>query len=425
MAFLLFGAAGCPDSGKSADTGPETATPDPEPPCADGTWGALDDPSTDWDTSGDDIGDPATAIHVRVDGDDSADGSIDAPVATLEAALALSRGRSSDKVIFVGPGTYGGVSLSIAQDPGDGSTDDGLVIAGCQDEVTLEARSDDEPIVKVTEAEGVKLYDLDLDGGRRALWIWSGASVSTTRLRIAGSRGTGVVMDGQDTRVDASDLRVSDTEEDESGLAIGVGIIKASARWSGGSVSRSRTAGVFVDSDGRSGDIELVGVVISETAADADGLYGRGLQVQGAASLSMVGCEVTDSEDAAVFVFQTFSTSIEDLVVSGVTASAIPDETETSGDGVVITSEDGGDDELDPSLFSVSLLNSTIGGYIRAGVLVEDVTATLSGNSATDGVYGLASQGGTVLGGTDTVETPAEELLLNREVLDSSALTAE
>lgn len=414
----------------SSDSGVETgdtSTPAPVSPCSDGTWGALDDPTTAWDDSGASVGDPLTAIQVRVDGDDGGDGGLEAPVASLARALELSRARETDKVIFVGPGVYEGVSLSVQRDPGDGSTDDGLVIAGCRDEVELDAASADEPVLRVSEAQGVLLYDLALVGGTRALWIWTGATVSVTRVKVRRSGVVGVIMDGPDTLVLITDLDVSDTDDgdDAPGVALGAGVLGATVRWSGGTVSKSRTAGILVSGDGRSGELELRDVTVSDTAADDAGHYGRGIQIQDALSASLSACTISDSADAGLFVLQSPSLTVDGLTVSGVEASEIPDETETSGDGIVVTSDDGSGASLDPAGFTANLSGSEVSGYARAGVLLEDVTADLTGNEVSGGLYGVAAQGSAVVTGDVTPDVPPEDLRLNRVVLDADALTSE
>ena len=422
VAWLLC-STGCTGGKESGDS----ATFRAPSPCADGTWGALDDPSTDWDSADPDPMDPETAIHVRADGDDANDGSLDAPVATLDRALSLSRLRDTDKVIFVGPGTYTGVAVSLSDAPTEGGTDDGLTLAACRDEVTLEAGDDADQIVRISSATGVRLYDLTLQGGTRALWIWDGAEVSLARVHVKGSGALGVVMDGPDTVVDITHLDISDTRDEDggNGLAIGAGINKATVRWSKGTVSRSRTVGVFFDGDGRYGMLELTGVSVVETSANDDGLYGRGVQIQDAVSATLTDCEVSDAVDAGVFVLQAGSTTLDGLVVSGVATGSIPGSQDTSGDGIVVTSDDGSGESYDPSLYTTSILNSTLGGFVRAGVLVEDVSATISGNAATGGTLGLVSQGTATTSGSDTVDALGEGVQLNRASLDETRILSE
>lgn len=412
------------DSKDSVDTG----TSDPvESPCADGTWGALTDPTTDWDGSGDLVGDPETAIHVRTDGDDGDEGTLDAPVASLDVAVTLSRGRDSDKVIFVGPGTYEDVALSLSQDPGHEATDDGLVLAGCRDEVTLTAPDDDSTILRVSEAEDVRLYDLALEGGSRALWIWSGASVSMARMKVNHSGTIGVVMDGVDTVVDATKLIIGDTEDrpDHPGVAIGAGILHAQVRWSGGGVSGSRQAGIFMQGDARYGTLELQDLTVEDTTADDDGLYGRGMQVQNAVTLSMSGVTISDSADAGLYILQTQLTTLDGLEVSGVSAGEIPAESDTSGDAVVVTSDDGSGTSLDPAGYVVTMTDGTLADYARAGALLEGVTATLEGNTGVGDEW-IVSQGDADVSGTDydnfKNDTLTSPLSLNRDALDAGVV---
>jgi len=433
LLILACACAGNHDKLSPAETldSVDTQSPEPrDPPCADGTWGALTDPTTAWDTSGDPVGDPRTAIQVRVDGDDAGDGSLDAPLATLGAALALSRERDSDKVIFVGPGSYDDVALSVSHNPSADTTDDGLVIAGCRDEVTLRAPDDDTTILRVSEAQDVRLYDLGMEGGSRALWIWQGARVSMARIRVERSGTVGVVMDGVDTLVDITDSMISNTavRRGRPGVAIGVGVLRAQVRWSGGGVSGSRQAGVLLAGDGTAGALDLRDLTIDDTTADDDGLYGRGLQAQGAVSLSMSGVTISDSVDAGIYMVKTAEASLDGVEISGVSVGTIPDETDTTGDAVVFTSDDGSGDSYDPDDFVLTMTDSTLAGYERAGVLLERVTATLEGNTGLGDAW-IEDQDDALVGGSDydtfgndTLHTP---LPLNHDALDSDVVTTD
>ena len=384
---------------------------DPVSPCADGSWGAVPD--------------PVTAIQVRTDGVDGAEGSLDAPVATLDAALALARARSSDRTIFVGPGEFDGVALSMAHDPGDGSTDDGLVLQGCTDETTLNAANEDGPILQVTAAQGVTLAALDLVGGSRALWIWSGATVRASQMSIQGSGRLGILVNDQSTTVDLEDIAVADTVDDEAfpGVAFGLGIYNADVTGSRVKISGSQWAGVFLGGDGVSGSLDLDACDVSGTTEAANGEYGRAVHAQDAADLTLTGCTLSNQTDAAVFALQVQAVTLSNLTVATVGDAVIPDETETSGDGLVITSDDGSGLSVDPADFTATLKDNSIGDFDRAGMVVEGVTAEVDANTTSGGLFGKTQQGGAILTGSDTMDFTAETLLFNRVMFDVTKMT--
>src|SRR5687768_14614471 len=100
---LIAACAKAPDESDSGET--ETADPDTADrsgPCAGGGWGLITDPD---------------AVHVRSDGSDGGTGTVDAPLATLDAALEAVRA-GGPRRIAIGPGTYA-TSLSLLHDRGD------------------------------------------------------------------------------------------------------------------------------------------------------------------------------------------------------------------------------------------------------------------------------------------------------------------
>ncbi len=405
LALSLWGCEG----DKLGETGDEL----PVSPCADGSWGDLDSPTT--------------AVQVRADGDDSGDGSLDAPVASLDAALALTRARSEDRTIFVGPGTYTVSDLTLESAPAAGGSDDGLVIDACSGEVTLEAGDPDAPVIRVSGAQDVSLAHLTLSGGTRSLLVWKGAKARVSSVLVKGGVIAGVVIGGHDTLVDMTDLNIQDSEGDGDGLGgFGLGISGATVRWSRGGVSKARVAGVFIDSDARDGGVTLEDLDVSGVSADSDGAYGRGIQAQDAASLTMSGCTVSDTQDAGVFVLQATSLVLEGVTVDTVSAGLVPDSEESSGDGVVITSLDDSGDVLDPDGFSATLTDTTVSGVARAAVLLEGVTATADGSALSGGTNGLVVQGDAALTGGDAEDAEdlnASPLGLNRVLLEGTDLT--
>ena len=108
------------DNGADDDIAADDDTEAATTACGAGDWGFITDPDN--------------SIHVRVGGsDEHGDGSAANPLATLGAALVLSRDRSDNKRIAVGPGEFP-TNLNIVDntvDSNDGqATDSGLSIEG-------------------------------------------------------------------------------------------------------------------------------------------------------------------------------------------------------------------------------------------------------------------------------------------------------
>lgn len=405
-AWVWMGVLGC--AGDKVD---DTATP--ASPCGDGTWG--------------EVADPATAIQVRADGDDAGDGSLESPVATLDAALALSRARSADKVIFVGPGTFAVSDLTIAGDPGDGSTDDGLVIDACDSESVLQASADDAPGVRVSGAQDVSLSRLTISGGAPGLFLWQGAKVKLNQIAVRQGIKVGVVVSGHETLVEATHLDISDTQPDGGGAGgFGLGLSAATMSLSSARISNSAVAGLFLDGDGEVGDVTLTDVEVDGTSADGDGAYGRGLQAQDLVRLVLSGGSYTNNQDAGIYVLQAADLDIEGVTVTGVTAGAVPDSEDTTGDGIVITSVDDSGALYDPADFRVTLTSNSSAEQARAGFLLEGVTAEANGNTSADGTFGLVFQGDTDLTGSDqpaATDLSGAPLDVNRAELDAALLS--
>ena len=152
---------------------PPALTDEPlPPPCADGGWGA--------------IGDPADTIDVQPGGDDTNDGSAEAPLLTLSAALDAAR--NGTPRIGVGAGTFE-ATLDLVE------SDAGLEIVGCSpDETILVPDVEGEPQIKVTAAVDITIASLTLSGGDRGLWVWGGAESQRLprgdrRRSVVGVRG--------------------------------------------------------------------------------------------------------------------------------------------------------------------------------------------------------------------------------------------
>ncbi|MDP6933056.1 MAG: right-handed parallel beta-helix repeat-containing protein [Myxococcota bacterium] len=397
--LLLLLLPACAGSSGKTDTGdaPWAA----ESPCASGTW--------------DSFLDPESAVHVRADGDDeSGDGSADAPLASLQAGLDLARESDSLGSIAVGPGEFtAGVNLVAEGILSDDFSDDGLALQGCgMDETVLVADSDDDPLVRIVGAMDVVLSDLALQGGRRALWIWGGASADISDVSVVDSTKVGIVVADTDTVVSLTGVTVTDVQSDDtSGTEIGYGISieNGAATLSDTSVTGAVSVGILVNG----GDAVMSGVTVQETAQLSDGTLGRGIQLQGQATAAITDTTLAGNSDAGLFSRQSTSLDVDGLVVEAVGWSEIPDDEDSSGDGIVVTGLDEAH-SYDPAVFQTSVANSVLSDLDRAGMVLEHIEVAVEGNqimnsalTSDDGVS-IFYQDGAVVSGTDDMVELAE-----------------
>ncbi len=387
-----------------------TTTTSSVPPCVGESWGTITDPEG--------------AVHVRENGDDSADGSAAAPLATLDAALTVLRAGAGTGTIAIGPGEFvAGIDLAGDEILGEGINDDGVALQGCGvDETILLADDDEEPIIRVTSASDIALSGFGLEGGRRALWIWGGATVTVESVAIAESTKVGVVVKDGTTEVSFTDVHVSDIVA-ESDYGYGFNVDGAVVQMTDSSVIGATGIGILASG----ATLDLDTVIVQETARNASDLLGRGIQLQGSSSGTLQDCMLVGNADAAVFSRQSPNLSVDGIVVEEVEWAQIPLDKAgaLSGDGLVAT----GADEVsnyNPALFLVSVTNSQISNADRAGVVLEHLTAELSDNqiqdcafTSDDGVSVFLQDDVAISGNDSTVELSAggeiEPLSLNRD----------
>ena len=391
---LLACTTGDPAKGKGGSTGGDTDSgsgdtgePDAVSPCADGSWGGLTD--------------PALAIHVRIGGDDAADGSANHPVATLEQALALTRVAGAPKGIFIGPGSWT-TNLSLAADAGDGTSDNDLSVLGCSaGEVNLQPLDTTLPIIKVSAVQNAMIDGLTLENGRRALWVWQGAQVAVSRLEIMGSSRVGFVIDGSDTIVNATEVNVSNTASDGGDLGYGISVHYGTLQMSGGGVMNAEQIGILVDF----GHAEFDAVTVQGVTADETGLLGRGIQLQDLSDGNISATSILDASDAGLFVLRPNEVVLSELSISSTSEGAIPGIEDTSGDGIVVTR---GASNVAPSTFLINLTANDASACARAGYVLSGVQVnalegnTWSGNGFSDGNI-VVQDSAIIASGTDPI----------------------
>jgi len=379
--LLAMTLTGCPGS-DDKDTGPGTTGDDTAPdaddtgggtddtattiaaPCADGGWGELDEALA------------SGALWVAEGG--TGDGTFGAPFGAIEDAITASR-TTGARAIFVLPGSY---VAQVVLSHGDG--DDALALFGCgSGEVTVEGIDADTPVVKISEAQGVAVRGLTLEGGRRGLWIWQGATAMVEDVVASDNRRLGIVVSGSDTDVTLSRVSVVNPVRDSTDYGgFGITIQEASATLTDVSVTGTTEAGVVIDGSNSVVGMERVTVSGVEPRR-SDGGGGRGMQIQSLASVSLTEVEVTDCADAGIFGLGALDLFLTTVTVSGVAAGVIPDSAEQSGDGVVITAGDPDADGAPGLLGGVD--DVTVDGTARAGILLsgEGLAVEVAGSAIT------------------------------------------
>lgn len=429
LALLALG-PGCPaatddDDASDDATDDDTGDDDSEeiaPPCAGESWGLIDPAGVE------------AAIHVRASGSDDGDGSLEAPLLTLGAAVELARQRdAADRRIAVGPGTFP-ANLDLEAEDLDGKGDDGLVIEGCSiDETIVEAADGARPVLRATEAADLRLEGMTLQGGRRTLWFWGGATASIETVLVTGGSRQGIIIEGGDTllpdepttTVELTEVEVRDVVTESGGDGdVGYGIYVASAvlEMTGGGVKDCGVVGIY----GHQAEMTLTGVAVTGTAADGDGYLGRGIHLQELSEAVLTDCTLEGNADAGLFSLRSLWVELDGLTVDATTAAELPDDPGQSGDGIVLTV---GDQALDPALLVCTLADNEVTASARSGILIEGVSADLQGNVAgadnglSVGGTAILVQGDSIVTGTDAWAAPPSELAVYRGALTTDDLS--
>ncbi len=405
--LLVLSLLGCPKDPGETGQRYDSEAPEDLGPCADDGWGAIEQPES--------------AIHVRAEGSDATgDGSQQAPFATLAAAVDAARGRSSDKRIALGPGSFE-AGIELWADAGDGATDSGTTVQGCSSAETILSTSDsDATLISISGATEVSVEGLVGRGGTRGIQVYEGAELTLTSVQFAEASEVALLAHGSSTSLTLDGVAISDTAATGTGLGYGVVVQSgAQAAVQDLTLTGCRTVGFLVHSGEGSGvsasHADITSLTVDGTRKNAEGWLGRGLQVQGNATLALSQGSFSGNHDAGIFVLRSPSVAISDVTVTGTLEGEVPDSGELTGDGIVITQ---GDASHPPSDYQAVLEDNQISSSARAGIVLDAVTATLSGNVATDahGATSLYSQGSAVVTG-DTVLELKTPLVFNTSEL--------
>lgn len=377
------------DDGAS-DSDPAAVDTDvPAVGCAPGSW----DAASEYGGPADEV----NALYVDPLGDDLADGSVEQPLATVEAALVRAR-LEGRETILLQPGVYETAGLLL-------NGDVGIEIRGCgPDQVVLRGPEDD-PVLLVSGVSGsvddpVVLAGFRIEGGRRALFVWQQSQVVIDEVQVADAREVGVVFEGGDTVVRARELSVFDTEPVE-GVGYGVLVSGAVVTLEGGEVSGSTGVGVLVHA---ADAVSLHDLTVLDTSAGGDRL-GRAVQVQGASgAVDLVDCVLDGQQDVGLMSLGTAALVVRGLAIRRTAAGLV--EGAATGDGIVVAQGMSPDPEL-VGLYEARLEDNTVEEAARAGILVADVSVFSTGNVVRQA--GLVVEGGSVFAqGAAVVELTSE-----------------
>ena len=343
-------------------------------PCSDRGWGAIRD--------------PFQAIHVREEGDDTWVGSTRSPLSSLEAALACTR-RHGVRTIALGPGEFA-ASASLESDDGGGNSDDGLAIEGCgPGETWLVGDALDQPVVKVSGVQDLRIAGLGVRDGRDGLLFWQGSTATLADVHVVGARHTGVVVDGSATEIRFEGVDIRDTLPEGVDDGIGVSVGQGGLTWVGGTLRGSTGVGVLGDYSRLAFD----NVEIDATSPWPDGSFGRGLQAQELSTVTALGLTVRDSTGIGVYFLRSVDVQMTNSVVDVVAENDCG-----WSDGIVATR---GSSAVAVENYWHEFNANTVGGVSRAGIVLSGVTATVDGNDA-DPIY---RQDDADVSGSDSWET--------------------
>ena len=360
MIFLLMACSGkdsIVDTSDRDDTAPSFAGP-----CTDG-WGQL----------AVFLDDPESALHVSPEGSPEGDGSVDAPFDRLESALLHVHDNQLSPSIALWPGEYAATAGVLLSATGQGIDDSGGSVVGCgSGQVTLTGGTE-APALDIVQVTDITLAGFTIQGGYRGLVVRGGASIEADGLVIDHATRTGVLIDGSATQATLRDITVRSTVPDvDDSFGWGIAVQDAAVVLENPTVTDMRAVGILV----HAGSATLSGGTVSGVTPDAQGLFGRGIQLQALSSGTLSGTQISSVHDAGVFAHRSVELSVDGIWVLDTSAGLTEDGGEASGDGMVVSQADGNNDPAD---FVVEIHDSIFENSARAGLVLDGVTATLSG----------------------------------------------
>ena len=200
------------------------------------------------------------------------------------------------------------------------------------------------------------------DGSRgRGIEIQSSASLLATDCLVEANADIGIVVGHEGTTAHLYNVTVRNTKPREDGgggrgIEVNLGAFLSAE---GVVVEGNADVGVMVGDDGT--EARLTGVDVLDTRLEADGTGGRGVSVQGTASLTAENCRIEGNAEAGLFV-SSGTAHLVNVVVSQTTGMADG----TRGRGV----------EVQEGAF-LQAVSCTIEGNADVGLLVTTGSAVL------------------------------------------------
>ena len=349
MLILLSLFACASSTGGDADIKTDVDVLDVPAPCAGGTWGTADATVA------------ATAWHVSEGAGGT--GTADSPFGSLTEAIEATRTEGAAKAVVVWPGAYT-ASLDLG---GTDLGDTGLRLLGCgATEVRIEGESSIVPVVKLSTAAEIELAGVTLTGGRRGVLAWQGSQLTLTNVVVDNAGRAGIVIDGSSTYLRGTDVQILDPQVESGAPAYGLAVQGAQVEFDGLDVVGASTAGIVID--GSSTYVRMDGVTVSDTRMAADGRFGRGIHLQGQASMELSNASLLRNHDAGLFALQGMSVRLDTVDVAETLAADVASGV-VSADGITITDGAPGENWGD-TYFTAELSGVNVSGSARAGVLL-------------------------------------------------------
>ena len=375
-----------------------SCAPEPEAPCATGQLlDATGDESVcvpeacgigPWGNEAD--ADLFVAVGAR-----GGDGSQERPFGSIQEAADVM-GSDGGGVVAIAGGTYvENLAMKVAHD--------GVVLAGrCAELVTIDASEAEEPGIEVVGGS-LEVRGVTVTGGLWGITVRGGTGLggsATLVLRsgvLEGNREVGLLVLGGGVSVEAVGVTIRETAPNADGdYGRGVDVeVGASFTATDLILEGNHELGLFAWNGGTV--VVLTGAVVSDTQPRADGTGGRGVEVNGGASLDATGLLLRDNHEVGLSASSPGTT----VVLSGaVVRDTQPRADGTRGQGVEVN--DGA------SLDATDLL---LEGNHRFGLFAANPETTVVLSSAVvrntqslaDGTFGwgVGVQGGASLDATD------------------------
>jgi hypothetical protein len=340
--------------------------------------------------------------------DAGGDGSLEAPMQDLEAALELARAGAAT-FVGLGPGSYSppAARRRFALVGAEGGND--VTLAGCGAETELVAieavapsgAGDPElqPVLELADGiQGVRLRSLTLRGGRGGLVVSGGAGsqrpIVVEGVAIVDSVRFGISVTGQGALLTANGLRIQGVAAPDGSFGIGAYAHEGGSVWEP-PTGRFQVTGLDIEGvDGVSLLLDHASFVVDGGSVTdtrwLGGQTGRGVQVQNRASGRLIGLDIARNEETGVFVHQPEDVSLEGCTVQS-TGRVGPAGEELGGDG--LGSSRAGD-EGEVSTFILRLLGSSFLDNGRAGGIADGIEVHVDQNNLFAG-NGLVGKGET------------------------------